>query len=228
MHRGISQIGRFTVNYRVFGDSYDIVKQSMFRWLSSHGKWAVHPMFTDEEPARYADAYRELLGVDRRGLVAPETIRRRLREYWITPAMECKDHLFIDPDTGLRAEIIKKHPNRCLLLDELKEIAKADGRKNKLTLVFDQSIDRSEEGVQAVEASGKQLRDKLDWLKHRCVHGVAYKSHANFVLVSANKEVVRQAVDTIREKSRLPSSRFVCPPSHCSPDCPNRVVADAG
>ena len=216
------------MNYRVFGDSYDIVKQSMLRWLSCHGKWAVHPMFTDEDPAHYVEAYRGLLGVDCRGLVAPETIRRRIRGRWITPAMECKDHLFIDPDTGLRTEILKNHPNRCLLLDELKKIAKADGRKNKLTLVFDQSIDRSEKDVPAVESSEKQLRDKLDWLKHRCVHGVAYKSHANFVLVSANKELVRQAVDTIRERSGLPPSRFVCPPGHCSPDCPNRVVADAG
>lgn len=212
------------MNYGVFGDSYDIVKQGMLRWLSCYGKWAVHPMFTDEDPAHYADTYCRILGVELEDVVVRRTIKRRInRDRWIiTPAAECKDHLFIDPDIGLRLEKKEEHPNGCLLLDELQKIAKASGRNDKLTLVFDQSIDRSEQGVPAVEASEKQLRDKLDWLKHRCVHGVAYKSHANFILVSANEGLVRQAADTIMGKSGIPDCRFVFPPADCPPDCPWR------
>ena len=32
---------------RYFGDSYDIVKQSLLRWLRPFGPWSVHPMFTE-------------------------------------------------------------------------------------------------------------------------------------------------------------------------------------
>jgi len=32
---------------RYFGDSYDIVKQSLLRWLRPLGEWSVHPMFTE-------------------------------------------------------------------------------------------------------------------------------------------------------------------------------------
>jgi len=41
---------------RYFGDSYDIVKQSLLRWLQSFGPWSVLPMFTepvsDEEASK--------------------------------------------------------------------------------------------------------------------------------------------------------------------------------
>src|SRR5262245_4645327 len=34
------------MNLKHFGDSYDIVKKSMLKWLSAFGPWAAHPMFT--------------------------------------------------------------------------------------------------------------------------------------------------------------------------------------
>ena len=32
------------MNPRFLGDSYDIVKQSLLRWLAFDGVWATHPM----------------------------------------------------------------------------------------------------------------------------------------------------------------------------------------
>jgi hypothetical protein len=32
---------------RYFGDSYDIVKQSLIRWLADFGQWSAHPMFPE-------------------------------------------------------------------------------------------------------------------------------------------------------------------------------------
>ena len=41
------------------------------------------------------------------------------------------------------------------------------------------------------------------------VFGVAYESHACFVLVSSNKEVLANAVRTLLKESRLPRDRLV-------------------
>ena len=200
------------MNSEMFGDSYDIVKQSLLRWLKGKGKWAVFPMFTDDNPGQYAEEYFYLLGLPSAPAVR---FNRSENPNWIAEPMRCQHHLFIDPDTGVREEFPKSSgdPNNYLLLHELAQIANADGRKKRLTLVFDQSIERDEPGVKAADASQEQLRKKLDWLKDSRVHGVAYRSHANFLLLSENEDLVRQAVATIRKESRLPASRFVWPTS---------------
>lgn len=50
------------VKLEFLGDSYDIVKQSLLRWLASMGPWATHPLFTDSVPPQQVDAYAQLLG----------------------------------------------------------------------------------------------------------------------------------------------------------------------
>ena len=180
-----------------FGDSYDIVKQSLLRWLCSCGEWQAHPMFRKSVDPRRADEFERFLGVD---LVSKEAIsRRRDRDSFIDQAKKCQSHLFLDPDTGLRLKsdgATLKH----VTTRELAEIAQA--RRNKLTLVFDQSIDRRRK-VRA------QLEDKLACLKQQGIHGVAYESHACFVLVSQSKDVLDNAVTTLRKKSGLPPDRLV-------------------
>ncbi len=89
------------------------------------------------------------------------------------------------------------------MAEELRDFAKA--RADKFSLVFDQSFSRN-----FVENERRsKAEDNLAWLKKHCVYGIAYSSHANFVLVSANKKVLNDAKRTLLEQSKLPSKRFV-------------------
>ena len=83
---------------------------------------------------------------------------------------------------------------------ELVEIATA--RPGKLTLVFDQSLDRRRK-------VREEIKEKLSCLRKQGVYGVAYESHACFLLVSASKDVLEDAVGTLLRESRLPRDRLV-------------------
>ena len=203
-----------------FGDSYDIVKQSILRWLSSRGKWAAHPMFTESIDTGLADEFSEFLDVR---LVSREVLDRRSdREAFLKPAKSCQANLFLDPDTGLRLPPSRPTPKH-LMGAELVEIAKA--RPKKLTLVFDQSLSRSsprneqpnemppeahpDKPNPASDIRREQIKKKLCWLAERGVHGVAYESHACFVLVSASRDALDRAERTLLKNSRLPPDRLV-------------------
>ena len=78
-----------------FGDSYDIVKQSILRWLSSCGEWQVHPMFTPPVDPRRAEDFERFLGVP---LVSTKTLNEHSgRDAFLAPARSCAGHLFLDP-----------------------------------------------------------------------------------------------------------------------------------
>ena len=183
---------------RFLGDSYDIVKQGLLRWLASMGPWATHPMFTDSVSSEQVDAYSHLLGtrVLSREVLTPEVDR----EAYLAPARDCEDHVFLDPDTGIRLEPIggKKAP-AYLFGPELLAIASA--RPERLTLVFDQSLARG--------AERRQMEGKLSTFAEQGVHGVAYVSHACFVLVGMDSSLVATAFENLMTESRLPDSRFL-------------------
>ena len=48
---------------RHFGDSYDIVKKSLLKWLEDFGPWAAHPMFTHRTTVSESEAFSRFLGV---------------------------------------------------------------------------------------------------------------------------------------------------------------------
>lgn len=194
------------MNQEKFGDSYDMVKRSLLGWLSSQGAWAVHPMFTDDDPAGYRDDYCHLLGVDSGRLVFPGTITGVNREDWLEPAEKCEHHLFIDPDTGvpLTARGKSKVLHQYLLYADLVDIAKADIRKDKLTLIYDQSVAYNQDKEQI-------LKEKLVRLQRRQVHGLAYMSHASFLLVSKDKDLLKYAHNALLKNSGIPDNRFVWP-----------------
>ena len=50
------------MNPKFLGDSYDIVKQSLLRWLADMGTWTTHPMFTEPISTEQANAFSRLLG----------------------------------------------------------------------------------------------------------------------------------------------------------------------
>ena len=53
---------RLLMHIKYFGDSFDIVKQSLIRWLAPLGNWSVHPMFTEAAKPAEATAYADFLG----------------------------------------------------------------------------------------------------------------------------------------------------------------------
>ena len=184
-----------------FGDSYDIVKRSILEWLSCCGEWSVHPMlFTKPFCESFAKRFSEFLGV---ALVENQPLDKlTCRASLLEVAKSATSHLFLDPDTGLRLPPSPPTPKH-LRAEDLVKIAKA--REDKLTLVFDQSIHR----VKNAEPRVKQLKKKLLWLREKKVHGVAYCSHANFVLVSTDEEVLNKAKRTLMDASKLPNCRLV-------------------
>lgn len=180
-----------------FGDSYDVVKQSLLRWLRSLGDWSVHPMFTEAVSPAQVAAFECMLGAP---LISREILTTKTdRDVYFSRTAKC-GHLFLDPDIGLRMQSTRgARAPEYLFADELLRLC--DRRPQSLTLVFDQGVARGKE---------KQgLQNKLLQLSQHRVSGFAYVSHACFVLVSHDNALVEQARRDILVGSRLPESRFL-------------------
>ena len=190
------------MHHKFFGDSYDLVKRDIIHGLALAEEWAAHPMYFDPIPvAGFVDRYAEFLGID---LAA----RHPPRGILVNVSRACRRHLFLDPDTGLWKW--QSNPgnrwHKHISMEELAQIANAPGREHRLTLVFDQSYSRSIGN----EARRQRAEKKLQTL--RCdhgVHGVAYVSHAVFIWVSRDEDLLARATRRLRARSRLPRCRFV-------------------
>ncbi|OYD16166.1 hypothetical protein CH330_03560, partial [candidate division WOR-3 bacterium JGI_Cruoil_03_51_56] len=159
------------------------MKQSLLRWLSPLGTWFVHPMFT--KPWDRADEFARFLDVR---IVAEDVLHAETdRTAYFAKACSLPEHLFLDPNTGLRSKTFRgaKSPNY-LFEDDLVSIA--DARPKWLTLVFDQSVARGKEK--------QQLCQKLSCLQSHGLSAVAYISHACFILVGRDAELVDRALAT--------------------------------
>jgi len=186
------------MNPRYLGDSYDIVKQSLLMWLANVGTWTTHPMFTESVSTEQADAFSRLLGT--RLLSCDALTHGTDRDAYLAPARDCNDHVFLDPDTGIRLKPTRGvTAPRYLFGTEL--LAIADAGPERLILVFDQSLARGDEA--------KQLESKLNSFANWGVLGIAYVSHACFVLMGKNRSVLESAFETLKKESRLPESRFL-------------------
>jgi len=180
------------------GDSYDIVKQSLLRWLGIMGTWATHPMFTEPVSPQQADDFAHLIGT--RLLSMDQLTDDTNRSTYLAPASECDEHVFLDPDTGIRLKptLGKKSPFY-IFGPELIEIVQA--RSNRLVMVFDQSLARGSER--------QQLQKKLQAFSTQGIHSVAYVSHACFVVLGSDNSLIESALRLIYDESRLPHSRFL-------------------
>lgn len=197
------------MNYGKFGDSYDFVKRGILQLLSCCGDWSVHPMFTDEDPADYVEDYRRLIG-------APTVTNQSFVQYgrnrndWLEAARTCQDHLLIDPDTGIPFNKPGRLPragvagDKFLMANELVEIARA--RPDKLTLVFDQSFYRK--NYRGAPCTTEQINGKLWWVRQQDLHGLVYNSHAKFLLVSMDRDVLLAARRRLEELN-FPEGRLI-------------------
>jgi len=183
------------------GDSYDIVKQSMIRWLSSFGEWSVHPMFTEEVLPADAAAFEALLGA--RLLTAAVLSADTDRSDYLACASSC-GNLFIDPDTGLRMQPLRG-PRGPEYLFAAELLRLTEPRPNSLTLVFDQSVGRGRERL--------HLDGKARALRNDGVYAFAYVSHACFLVAARDRSLVELARTRVLEESKLPESRFLPVPA---------------
>jgi hypothetical protein len=108
-------------------------------------------------------------------------------------------NLFLDPDTGLR---LRRTPPRkspeYVFAPELIDLVRK--RPDALTLVFDQSLRRGSERL--------QVGEKLRHLRYHEVFGLAYVSHACFVMVGQDRELMDPASQRLSSESKLPQGRL--------------------
>lgn len=185
---------------KYLGDSYDIVKQSLLRWLGTFGEWSVHPMFTEDFEESKVAAFEKLLGVN---VVSREILTVDSdRTTYLQPAFLC-GNLFLDPDTGLRMRSTRGvRAPEYIFADELVQLVSE--RPTSLTVVFDQSVGRGAEEL--------HLDGKLRELRRRDVHGFAYISHACFLVTANTRQLAEEARTKLIVESRLPPERLLILP----------------
>lgn len=182
------------------GDSYDIVKQSLLRWLQPFGQWSVHPLFTESVVQKDVKAFELLIGAK---VVSTEVLAQDTdRSAYLSCAASCF-HLFLDPDTGLLMRpTTSRSAVHYLFASELQWLT--ERRPDALTIVFDQSIVRGQErGC---------LETKLRRLRDQGVLAFAYISHACFLIAGRERLLVEQARRGILTESRLPPDRILAIP----------------
>jgi hypothetical protein len=186
-----------------FGDSYDIVKQSLFRWLAKFGPWAAHPMFTHPVNEGQAADFARFLGVP---LTSTSVLSQDVdRSTYLAECGNCRS-IFLDPDTGVRLH--RRELNRStefVFSEELVTLAKA--KPTGLILVFDQSVPRGSER--------EQVQAKLNHMAGHGVAGFAYVSQACFLLLGDSLALVSAARSELLAISGLPEDRLlpVVPPN---------------
>jgi hypothetical protein len=121
------------------------------------------------------------------------------RVAYFAPASS-REHLFLDPDTGLRMRPTRGvRAPEYLFAGELVRLA--NERPTFLTVVFDQSVGRGSERL--------HLEGKLRDLRHHDVYGFAYVSHACFLVAGTDRALVQDARSRVISESLLPESRFL-------------------
>jgi len=186
---------------KYLGDSYDVVKQSLLRWLHVFGAWSVLPMFTETVTAEEVEQYALFLGAS---VVSASVLTSVTdRTAYFLPAAGC-GHLLLDPNTGLRLSQPTGHRNRVdssnfVFAGEL--VSLSEQRMNSLTLTFDQSLGRGSERT--------ELERKLQNLLECRVHAFAYHSHACFIVCGTDRSLVERARREVLTQSRLPEYRLI-------------------
>ena len=194
---------------RFFGDSHDMAKREIMRLLATDGKWLAHPMYFPEKPISSRDtdfvrSYESYLSVSVVGNYGIQG-RRSL----VADTKRINSDLFLDPDTGLWWAPSGRHPKHQVKIDELVNIVTSIERKDKLTLVFDQSKDHTSKSPDFL----KQAKMKLACLRRNGVHAVAYTAHegsgVRFILVSASCKAISLATRSMQSASGFPCWRFL-------------------
>ena len=195
---------------RFFGESRDITKRQIMRWLApTNEPWAAHPMWFDQRPnppcdRAFLDRYAAALRVHIVDGESPD------ENAFLQATVTCRDHLLLDPDTGLGDKSNCDRKNRDhvthVTFDQFIRIVKSKKRQDKLTLVYDQGYSRT---LDVCEAT----RTKLNCLRQSSVHAIAYMAEPKwgvcFIWASKDCDVITQTTQRMQAKSRFPYCRFI-------------------
>jgi hypothetical protein len=182
---------------RWFGDSYDIVKQSLLTWLRPFGEWSVHPMFTEAVSTTDVSAFEEFLGAK---IISTDVLTNKTdRSAYFSCAYSC-GNLFLDPDTGILLKNTRGvRAPKYLFASDLARIT--EQRPTHLTVVFDQGLGRGSEQM--------HLETKLRHFLQQEMFAFAYRAHACFVIGGRDRSLVDHARNQIIAGSKLPEGRFL-------------------
>jgi hypothetical protein len=191
------------MHMRYFGDSYDIVKQSLLGWLRYFGDWSIHPMLTEKASSEELRAFERFLDTPVISSEVLTTVTNRETYFSCVSNCDC-ENLFLDPDTGLKLKKTNSSSApKYIFSSELIHLISL--RTQRLTLVFDQSLPRGgEQGA---------LEHKLRNLYDHGIHCFAYMSHASFIVSGKERKLIADTLKYVIAKSRLPENRFICCPS---------------
>jgi hypothetical protein len=181
-----------------FGDSYDIVKRFLLQSLAPAKEWAVLPMFTHEVSPNFVPEYETFLQarVASADLLTASADRT---SYFAASALG--KHVFLDPDTGIRLEPLRRsNAASYVLASEVVELCVHD--PERLVVVFDQSLPRS--------GTKYAICKKLAYFHQKGLSGFAYVSHSCFVVLSAGAAGCSAARANLIATG-LPSDRILMP-----------------
>ena len=169
----------------------------MITWLSDFGTWSAHPMFTEAVTPDESASFSRFLGIH---LISEQTLTPETDRAEYFSLCRKASNLFLDPDTGVRLSPCRGRKSvNYVFGSELVEWSRV--RPRELTLVFDQSFSRGRQT--------EHIQEKLEFFEAQGVHGFAYSSHAPFLVLGADLEVVRRARERLLAVSGLPESRLV-------------------
>ena len=169
------------MHLKYFGDSYDIVKRFLLATLGDPGRWSVQPMFVEKVDSEDARRFATFIGARLCGKTSAATVASR------TEAMassKTAEHLFLDPDTGVKLVPMPKTPSSAHLYGA-EVIDLVNARPAFLTAVYDQSLLRADRPP--------QLSTKLRWFGEVEISGFAYESHASFLFLSRDQDLLQRS-----------------------------------
>ena len=197
------------MHQRFFGESRDIAKRQIMKWLAPNVRWSAHPMWYGNRKAKphvpnflncYAAAI-DVAIVDGGDSANPDAL--------LEATLGCREHLFLDPDTGL-GERIRRRYRTHMDYDHFIQIVRAPLRRGMLTLIYDEGNAKGGK----MDSFTQAIQRKVDRLhRNKDVHAVGYLAELAlkvcFIWASTNCEVVTDATRNLQYASGFPDWRFV-------------------
>ena len=126
---------------KFFGESHDMAKRQIMKWLDPCKPWVVHPMWFDQKPEDPDDpAFLEKYSAALDVCIVDGNPR-----HWNNfpqDAHRCPKHLLLDPDTGLSQPRNGRRSRKHVTVTQFIGIVTAPDRQGKLTLIYEQSYFR--------------------------------------------------------------------------------------
>ena len=197
------------MHQRFFGESRDIAKRQVMEWLAPNVRWAAHPMWYGDRKAEphvpdFLNRYAATIGV-----VIVEGGDSGNPDALLESTLACREHLFLDPDTGLGERIPRRYLTH-VDYDDFIQIVQAQNRLDSLTLIYDEGNARGgnmDRFTQAIQRKVNRLHQNKD------VHAVGYLAELAlkvcFIWASTNPGVVTDATRNLQDASGFPNWRFV-------------------